>query len=97
MTTFFFVDGIVGYVKKYNSTEISLHHIFSVMMCSYTYFSGRSGYMLIEVSFWGEITNPLINLAEVMEFRGVKEKYITPLKLFFLVTFIVSRNTIGRT
>jgi hypothetical protein len=52
--------------------------------------------MLTKVSFLGEITNPLINLAEVMEYRGVKEKYITPLKMLFLVCFISLRMTYAR-
>jgi hypothetical protein len=52
--------------------------------------------MLISVATMGEITNPLINLAEVMEYRGCRDKYIIPLKMVFLVSFISLRLTLGR-
>lgn len=65
-------------------------------MCAYCFFTGRSAYMLTLVSFIGEITNPLINLAEVLEYRGVNQKYITPLQFAFLISFILLRMIYGR-
>ena len=65
-------------------------------MSSYTLLTGRGGYSLVRIVVWGEITNPIINLAEVLEYRGAKEKYITPLKMLFLVTFIPLRIIEGR-
>ena len=86
---------VLGVVKRYNKNEITWHHLFSLLMLSVTFFSGKNGYMLLDMAFWGEINNPLINLAEVMEYHGVKDKFVIPLKLVFMVTFIGVRCSVG--
>ena len=72
-----------------------MHHVFSVCVCGYVLFTGRNGYMLLDLTFWGEITNPLISAAEIMEFRGMAKKYIIPTQLLFLISFITIRCTIA--
>jgi hypothetical protein len=86
---------VLGYIKKYEEMDITMHHIFSVMLCGYVLFTGRNGYMLLDLTFWGEITNPVLSLAEILEFRGAKKKFIIPLQLIFLVSFITVRCTIA--
>ena len=51
--------------------------------------------MLLDMAFWGEINNPLINLAEVMEFQGVRDKIVMPLKLVFMISFIGIRCSVA--
>lgn len=66
-----------------------------MIMLLVTYVTGRNGYMLMDMAFWGEINNPLINLAEVLEYQGICEFMILPLKVIFMITFIGIRCTIG--
>ena len=68
-----------------------MHHLFSMLMIMVTFITGRNGYMLLDMAFWGEINNPLINLAEVMEYQGVSDVYVIPLKLVFMISFIIIR------
>ena len=85
------MDGLLGYVKKYETLDITLHHIFSNLVCAYVLLSGRNGYIMVTFIFWGEITNPFFTLAELLEFRGVSSKYTTPLQVIFLVSFVFIR------
>lgn len=89
------MDGILGYVKKYEDIDITMHHIFSVAVIGLVLFTGKNGYMLLDLTFWAEITNPLLTSSEIMEFRGWSQKYIVPLKLLFLVSFITIRCTVA--
>lgn len=64
-----------------------------MLMLGVTFITGRNGYMLLDMAFWGEINNPLINLAEVMEYHGVSDVFVIPLKLVFMISFIIIRCT----
>lgn len=75
--------------------DITLHHIFSVSVCGMVLFTGRNGYMLLNLLFWGEVTNPLLSTFEILEYRGAKQKYIVPIKLLFLACFITIRCTVA--
>jgi hypothetical protein len=82
-TSYFMVDGILGYIRKYQNFNITLHHVFSIGVFGYVLFSGKNGYMMMNLYFWAEITNPLIALSQILESRGINNKIILALKSAF--------------
>jgi len=69
------MDGLLGYIKKYGTSDILTHHFCCLVVCGYVLITGKNGYMLLNLFFWGEVTNPIIGFAEILEDYGVADFY----------------------
>ena len=77
--------------------DITIHHIAASASLFYGLWFGRNGWQIGAFAFWGEISNPFISIAEILEFQGYKQKHVIPFQVIFLVMFITIRLTIGTT
>ena len=74
--------------------DITMHHVFSLIIVSYVYFTGKNGWMMVWFIVIGEITNPLLSLGEALEFRGANKKYVLGLQGVFMVSFVYIRTVV---
>lgn len=85
-------DAIYGYFRKYNDFDMQFHHVMGMFFFVYPIFSGKDGSVAVEVIIQGEITNPLINLVNILPMYGDGyPKYTKIAQMTFLVTFILIR------
>lgn len=61
---------VYGILKKYNDSDMHLHHVVTLIFLAWPLFSGFNGAEAVESVIQAEITNPLINATEILPLIG---------------------------
>ncbi|TAG97827.1 MAG: hypothetical protein EAZ17_09495 [Sphingobacteriales bacterium] len=92
MSAYFIYDGVYGILKKYNDKDMTFHHVVSLIFVAWPLFSGFNGAEVTEAILQAEITNPCINLTEIMPLTSNGFPQLTFFfQITFLITFIIVR------
>ena len=62
-------DSIYGYIKGYNRIDFFLHHLFLIVMILEVLINHKSGNEIIYCLLIGELTNPFMNIASILEYK----------------------------
>lgn len=71
--------------------DITLHHIISTAFVGIPLIIGEDTSSMSATIFYGEATNPLLTINEIMDYQMVGEHYVIITQIIFLLGFIYCR------
>lgn len=90
---YFAYDTIYGHLKKYNDTQMLIHHIFSLVTVAWCYFNNKYGQEMLLALVQGELTGAILNLNGILKAIDYPEDFTLKLDLIFLGIFVFLRPT----
>ena len=90
--TYFFVDGVFGFVKKYEELGTIVHHMITVSALGSVLYLGEDASGLVLMLGMGEITSPLLSLMEFVKYFQWRPPLSVVIQLSFVFSFFVMRG-----
>ena len=89
---YFMVDGCMGFFKKYETFDITFHHILMSVSLLYVLLSDQDKGFLAATLFVGECSNPILSIMEIVVYHESGERVEELVQIFYSILFLVLRT-----